>query len=719
MEREEPVQASTFKGFRKHVEDTPLLQKLLEIVSGKHRKVVENIRTLVSTGETERAARTKRQLQACTVSATYNERRVPEAIRRYNDLLILDFDHLLPEVLEHCKRVMREDEFVLFAFLSPSGNGLKAGVRPATPQAEALRQAITTQQEVTYQQLEAYHKQLFELCKERYEALCGVEVDPSGSDIGRLCFWSYDPDAYINHAAMQELRGLPVRILPPNPPPAAAPARAPWKKLLQQELPGNPQADCTHINALIQMEFQKCASKVQRSMKYAPGQRDTFLYALGNNCYKKGIPQEAAAALAERSYGGAPGIDVATVIGNAYRYTSKTDHSEEERRKPVAVKLVDFLQKHYEVRRNEVLQRLEFRKRNNGEEIFLPMKRQDYNSVYIDTQFAGISCQPFMVKAVIDSRFAQSYHPFEEYFLGLPTWDGFDYIDQLAQTIETTSQEFWRDCFKRWLVGLVACALEEEKVNQMALILKGAQGKDKSTWIRQLLPPELRLYYRNGMLDPRNKDHMLFLSQRLLINLEEFEGMKNDNIAELKRLITQDAITERKAWDTEADFYIRRASFIASTNEPRFLEDTTGTRRFPTVTTEKIDFRTPVNHAGIYSQAVALWKSGFRYWFEEEEFQLLNMQNKHYHLPTAEEELLYVYFRKPRPEDLLVSWMSASAILSRLTIYGKTQMQNRNIRALVKILERDGFRKRITEQNIWEYEVIQIELIDVERGFKQ
>lgn len=71
---------------------------------------------------------------------------------------------------------------------------------------------------------------------------------------------------------------------------------------------------------------------------------------------------------------------------------------------------------------------------------------------------------------------------------------------------------------------MVACALDDKIENQLAIIMKGEQGKGKSSWIRHLLPPELSKYYRNGMINPENKDHMLFLSQCLLINLEEFEA---------------------------------------------------------------------------------------------------------------------------------------------------------------------------------------------------
>lgn len=684
------------------MEDVSLTGKLMEITSSLHRKLVEKLRALVQTGADERAVHVKRQLQACTLSATYRGQRVAACITGYNDLLVLDFDNLSLTALEHCKQTMTADEYVLFAFVSPSGNGLKAGVQLATPKAEALRAELARQGKVPYAELERYHKQMFEWCRERYETICSAQIDASGSDIGRLCFLSYDPEIYINREAIGLLKPMKVKIVPPEICPKAKEG-----------------VDANFLNGMLQVEFGKCVSNVQRTLKYEPGQRDTFLYALGNRCYKKGLPEKQVVALAGQQFGGDAGIDVAKIIRNAYTYTTRTDQQETERKKPVAVKLFDFLTQTYEVRRNEVLQRLEFRKKSDPDKQFRPLKRQDYNSIYLDTQFAELTCQPAIVKAVVDSRFARSYNPFEEYFSSLPEWDGeTDYIDELAQTIQTTTQEFWRDCFKRWIVGLVACALEEERVNQLALILKGAQGKGKSTWIRHLLPPELKQYYRNGMLDPRNKDHMLLLSQRLLINLEEFEGMRNDSIAELKRLITQDAVTERKAWDLDTDFYIRRASFIASTNEPRFLEDATGTRRFPTVTTEKIDFRTPVNHVGIYSQARSLWKSDFRYWYEEEEFRLLNAHNKHYHLSTTEEELFFVYYRNPLPTDLLVKWMPVSAMLTHISTHGRAQFGNRTIRTLARVLDRDGFNKRLSDNNIWEYEVIQLTLDEVSNGFK-
>lgn len=709
MTTEKTLQVSIFRGFTKPTGNVSLLEKLHEIAEGKYIVSVEKLRKLQRNGKDEEATRVKKQLQSSTLSATYSEKRKAEGITGYNDVLILDFDKLSDEKLIRCRKIIESTLTTLFCCKSPSGNGLKVGVYYNMREIAQLRAELFSRPEITTTELEDFHKRTFEHCRAYYEELCQVKIDASGSDIGRLCFVSYDPDIYINEQAIKALHQpqLNIVVLPTTPKKIPV-IRKSARNNVPKDLSGDDTIDLSEITPHIQMEFQRCINNLQRKMKYEPGNRDTYIYTLGHNCYCKGIPEEQTALLAQHRYGGSPDINIPQIIANAYQYTNQTDKREEEKKKPVAVKLVEFLEKTVEARRNVVLEQLEIRHKTNDPqpEPFRLIRKEDYNTIYLDAQYAGISCQPHIVRTVVNSRFATEFHPFEAYFYSLPPWDTqTDHIDNLAQTLQTTNQDFWRNCFKRWLVGLVACALDDDKENQLALVIKGAQGKGKSSWIRRLLPTDLKHYYRNGTLNPKDKDHMLFLSQRLIINLEEFEGMKKDDVAELKRLIAQEAITERKAWGEEAGYYVRRASFIASTNEPRFLEDITGTRRFPTVTAEEIDYKTPIDHTGVYSQALHLWRNGFRYWYEEQEFAELNANNMQYIIASQEEELFYVYFRKPLPRDYTIKWLSASKILSHLVIWGKILSNKQTQRTLIKILERDNFQKRITENNIIEYEV--------------
>ncbi|MEB3372483.1 VapE family protein [Bacteroides sp. CR5/BHMF/2] len=116
--------------------------------------------------------------------------------------------------------------------------------------------------------------------------------------------------------------------------------------------------------------------------------------------------------------------------------------------------------------------------------------------------------------------------------------------------------------------------------------------------MRRLLPPELKDYYRNGMIYPENKDHLLQMSSCLIINLDEFDTLSPVRMQELKSLITQDVMNERKVYDIQNYTFTRRASFIASTNNPHCLPDIGENRRILFNTLLKIDYHTPVNHQG-------------------------------------------------------------------------------------------------------------------------
>ena len=76
---------------------------------------------------------------------------------------------------------------------------------------------------------------------------------------------------------------------------------------------------------------------------------------------------------------------------------------------------------------------------------------------------------------------------------------------------------------------------------------------------------------------------------------------------------------------------------------------TTGTRRWLPFEVESIVSPRlhPFNHPGIYAQAYALYKSGYRYWFTDEEIERQNRHNSKYETPRLEQELVDLYFRKP------------------------------------------------------------------------
>lgn len=224
------------------------------------------------------------------------------------------------------------------------------------------------------------------------------------------------------------------------------------------------------------------------------------------------------------------------------------------------------------------------------------------------------------------------------------------------------------------------------------MLLYGEQGKGKSVFIRRLLPPELKGYYRHGMIKPDKTDHLLQLSSCLIIDLDEFDSISTWHMQDLKRLHhTRWGDRSGKFTTYRHTIYVRRASFIASTNNPHCLQDIKENRRILFNTILKVDYRNPINYEGVYSQALALYQQGFQYWYDKEQITFLNDRNENYRLKDPVEENLFFYFRAAKGGEINAQWYPASYILSILSVNGRTQSNQQAQKILVTVLEKNNF----------------------------
>ena len=235
----------------------------------------------------------------------------------------------------------------------------------------------------------------------------------------------------------------------------------------------------------------------------------------------------------------------------------------------------------------------------------------------------------------------------------------FGAIQELAQTVRVKGGEqeqmLWYRYLKKWLVSMVASWLSDDVVNNVILVLIGEQGAFKTTWFNYLLPPELRRYfYTKTNANRMSKDDLLTLAQYGLVCCEELDTMRPAELNQLKAVVTMPSIDERAAY---AHFHEHRkhiASFCGTGNNPQFLSDPTGNRRWLPFEVESIisPRDNPFDYDAIYAEAYTLYKCGFRYWFEKDEIQELNRHNRKFETPRLEQELVDLYFRRPGPEEV-------------------------------------------------------------------
>lgn len=597
----ENISITTYRGLSL-VSGSISIRQMFEFIRGDiYRDRIRRLREAMDAGETVKADHMKKQLPYCTITATYAKERLAYSLDKYQDIITLDCDDMPAEKIPEFRQLVNDCPDTLGSFVSPRMHGLKIFVYLTGNEAEALRTELNALGTVDFLTLERYHHRIYALASSQYEKLLNTKVDTSGSDPGRGFFVSHDPDAFLSTERLENVKLLTVKVTLPT----EEECKNKKRKNPGKRSPLLPvQENASPIDLQVQLDFRKALEYTKRKERLEIGNRDNFFYCLGNQCYHRHITEEEAVSLAHSHFGDLPDFDLELPLHNAYQYTSKTDQAEEESQQPRICQVIKFMDEHYEIRRNVVKEQIEFRKiipdlPKTEQPPFSTLRTKDVNTFYINAQMKKIYSSQANLKALVDSDYAKPFNPFIHYFTSLQTWDGkTDHIGQLTKTVKAADQAFFEDSFRRWLVGMVACAIDDEAQNHQLMLLHGAQGKGKSTFVRHLLPPELKDYYRNGMISPDNKDHLLQMSSCLLINLDEFDTLSPARMQELKSLITQDVMNERKVYDIQNYTFIRRASFIASTNNPHCLPDIGENRRILFNTLLEIDYHTPVNHQG-------------------------------------------------------------------------------------------------------------------------
>ena len=311
---------------------------------------------------------------------------------------------------------------------------------------------------------------------------------------------------------------------------------------------------------------------------------------------------------------------------------------------------------------------------------------------------------------VIGSDYVPAYHPFRFYLEHLPPWteEQGDNIMELSLSVnvkgDSDEQFLFAEYLKKWLVAMVASWMDDRVVNNVMLVLIGPQGAYKTTWFAHLLPPQLREYFytktNSGMV---SKDDLLTLSQYGLMCWEELDSMQLKELNKLKAAMTMPSINERAAYARHHENRPHLASFCGTGNNVQFLSDPTGTRRWLPFEVENIDspMSSPFNYEGIYSQAYALYRQGFRYWFDRNEILRLSQHNQQFETARSEHELIDEYFRQPVGIEG-GEYLPASVILQ---LVGGTNMKDINATKLGRALTAMGFESKMT-RGIRRYRVV-------------
>ena len=600
----------------------------------------------------------KNESQLFSVACLFEGGKGRSNIRQLTGMSLVDFDHVFPtdstdnidnsNALHELKAKIIADPHTLMSYITMSGNGLRViFTYEIAPEFSGV-----PKDEEEVKKFETYYQQAFYAGNAYYEKLLGAKADMQCKNITRLSGLAHDPEVFLR----SESEVVPFTAEEIT---TAAAAYAKQSKEDKQM-----QRIQTYFDTLIAPQLAK------DNIVFQSGSHNEYVmrvgYRLAERRFSKKVALKWALKQFRKDYPDTEQV-ITSCFANASPHGNSGGGGRGDNKVASVEEIKSFLDGHVSLRFNEITSRVEFNAPTDStdctdRDIWQPINDRKVNSLWaVMSQVTRVNKQDMY--SIIESDYVPIFNPFTEYLENLcksvESVGDRDYIRELAQTIRVKGgdqeQMLWYRYLRKWLVGMVASWLSDDVVNNVILVLIGEQGAYKTTWFNYLLPPPLKQYFYTKTNAKRmSKDDILTLAQYALVCCEELDTMRPAELNQLKAAVTMPSIDERAAYAHYHEHRKHIASFCVTGNNTQFLSDPTGNRRWLPFEVESIVSPRdhPFHYDGIYSQALALYRSGFQYWFTKEEIQELNRHNKQFETPRLEHELVDLYFRKPTDSEL-------------------------------------------------------------------
>lgn len=371
--------------------------------------------------------------------------------------------------------------------------------------------------------------------------------------------------------------------------------------------------------------------------------------------------------------------------------------------------LTEYLSEKYDFRHNVLSDVYEFRERHPEPKDFRPFTREARNSLIRRIKCDGLEIPTLgqNVDEYIYSEETALYDPAKDWLLSLPAWDGKNHVGTLFDRLPGVTTE-QHHLLAIWLRSAVAHWLGMDMLhgNECVVTLIGAQGCGKSTFCASILPAHLRTYYLDHIHLGNKNDKEMALTNNLLINLDELDQIKNGQHAELKQTLSKVMVNGRPIYGRAQKCRKRYASFVSTTNNPRPLNDPTGSRRYLCIRIpegELIRNDVSIDYDQLYAQVLyELQEKQLRYWFTNEETKRIEQLNESFQRVMSLEKMVDVCFRRPE-EGEVVRPLPLNEILSEILSEFPTLKASEGINVrLGKVLKAQNFeRKRVIQGSVY------------------
>jgi len=566
----------------------------------------------------------------------------------YNGLVVLEVNDLQTyekavEVRELAKKLPE----TMLCFLGGSGRSVKI-----VCQGELYGGGLPKEEE----QIRQFHLNIYNTARSAYQNQFNFDIEFLEPRLDRTVYMSADPEAGFNPDARPFYADTRHHTLP-----------QPVSISREEDrlMPGRTVTRTYHLNWTFIVE------QVMGHYFELPDEdrEATLLMQIASMCLDQGIPKAHAKGMTMLH----PVLNrdkllVEMIFQNVYSVAEQEEWRKKHKIKPLksvpedtiqAMKTEIFLNSNYEMRKNLLTGVAEYREKFSDDQRFKPLTEEVRNDMTLRATELGLKSWDRDVNRFIDSTRIEQFDPINAWLDKLPTWDGKDYIKELAARVPN-NQPNWEKYLRYWLIGMVAQWRESDKQlsgNALTPLLIGRQGCGKSRFCKILLPEELRDYYNDKINFKNEFDLNIALTSFALINIDEFDKTTGSQQIVLKYLLSSSDVKFRPPYGKTIKQFRRYTSFIGTTNQMKPLVDPTGSRRFVCVGVNgNINFEDNICHEQLYAQALHLFNKGERFWLNDSEIAMLIKENEPFQRLNDMVEMIGESFRCPKENEQARWW---------------------------------------------------------------
>ena len=297
---------------------------------------------------------------------------------------------------------------------------------------------------------------------------------------------------------------------------------------------------------------------------------------------------------------------------------------------------------------------------NEAELEYRPLTQAALNSIVIRAKRENVlekGSPKAEITEYVTSEEVPEHNPVQTFLKSLPEWDGQNHIAKVFGRLPgITSEQL--NYLTIWLRSSVAHWLQMDMLhgNECVPTFIGKQGCGKTTFVRRLLPLNLREYFLDHLNLSNKFDKEMALTNNLFVNLDELEAIRPSQQSSLKQTLSVSKVNSRPIFGRTQEDRPRFASFVATTNNRHPLKDVTGSRRYICLLIpdgQLIDNTGDIDYGQLYAQVMyELLEQKAPYWFNNDEVARIQQLNQDFMEKKDLGEIFAACFRKPNEGEV-------------------------------------------------------------------